>query len=114
MAFMTTALRVRQFIVRWCGLSIDRVREEHTLFGDLGLDGDDAAELLEGLEAAFDVSLRDLQNRFGGEGFHPGAVRLWVKQEIQRGAAEDVAGLAPLPVKDLVDRIAGSSRTQHE
>jgi len=63
--------RVRQFVSDRTGARLDRVQLETRLRADLGVDGDDARELLDAFSREFDVDPSGLQfdEHFGSEGF---------------------------------------------
>ena len=99
--------RVRRLVARETGVRPERIRPESTLFGDLGVDGDDADELFEAFAAEFRVDLGPLQlsRHFGGEGIALGDLLrlpalLW---RLARGVdPHDAAGKVPIRVADMV------------
>ena len=62
---------VRAFVAKQCGVPAATLKPETTLFGDLGLDGDDATEFFEAFREQFVVDLTglDLRLHFGPEGW---------------------------------------------
>jgi acyl carrier protein len=60
---------VREFVATARYTSVDKVTLDKSLFHDLGVDGDDAVELINGFAAQFNVSLDgfDYQKYFGAE-----------------------------------------------
>jgi acyl carrier protein len=60
---------VREFIASTLSTSVEKVTLEKSLFHDLGVDGDDALDLINGFSVKFNVSLKgfDFQKYFGNE-----------------------------------------------
>lgn len=60
---------VRAFVATARSTSVEEVSLNKSLFHDLGIDGDDAVELINGFAIRFDVSLDgfDFQKHFGAE-----------------------------------------------
>jgi hypothetical protein len=93
-----------------------RVRMDSTICGELGVDGDDAAELIEEFAKHFSVDLSgyDHKRYFGPEGFNPFAM-LWVLLlQLLGRTPEQAAGLCPLTVGDLVAAAAAGRWIKHE
>src|SRR3954453_7075274 len=63
------AQEVLRFVADRCGVRKDKLTLDTTLFGDLGMDGDDADEFFEDFSKRFKVDLRglDLPKHFGSE-----------------------------------------------
>lgn len=88
------------FGVRVRDLSLDT-----TLFGDLGMDGDDATEFFQRFAEVFEVDLTDLDlsKHFNPEGWGcllslPASIRAW-----QSGDPHSAAGLIPISIRDLTE-----------
>ena len=66
--------RIAQFVANQAGVPLDRVRPDTRVETDLGVTGDDAAELLEAYAQEFHVDLSALEflRHFGPEGCLPG------------------------------------------
>jgi acyl carrier protein len=62
---------IRDFVAVECGVPAETLTSETTLFGDLGIDGDDAIEFFEAFQERFGVDLASLDMRryFGPEGW---------------------------------------------
>ena len=96
-----------QFVATQTGVGPDRVRLDTTLFGDLGIDGDDAWDFIEAFHEEFQTDMRgfNYSTHFGPEGcFPPVAIFYWI-----RGLAvgrHKAAGLVPVTVRDLVEAAA--------
>lgn len=95
--------RVHRFVADRLGVPSHRLTRATTLFGDLGVDGDDAAELLEAFGEAFGIDPTDLElaRHFGPEGLWPWTVAEWLRQAARSGTREDRAGLRPITLGDL-------------
>lgn len=95
--------RVSQFVADFTCVPPNKIGEETTLFGDLGVDGDDGVELLVRFGEEFDVDLSsvDLSKHFGPEGGAPWAIFAWIAYACRRGSAEQKARLVPITVGDL-------------
>jgi hypothetical protein len=81
-----------------------------TLFGDLGVDGDDGDEFLVAFMKRFSVDMSGYRgNRhFGPEGFVPWAPLVWLLLALRlrrepKSTPESRAGLIPVPVQVLID-----------
>jgi len=96
--------QVTAFVAELVGIDRHRLHLRSTIFGDLGVDGEDAAELMEEFARSFHVDLSgyDHWRYFGPEGFNPVAT-LWVGLRQLAGlSSEEAAGLDPLTIRDLV------------
>lgn len=96
--------RVVAFVAQQSGVSVDRLRPETTLFGDLGTDGDDGIDLLDDFarEFSIDLSRCDATRYFGPEGLVPWFVFCLVIWAFRRGTPEERARLQPISIADLV------------
>jgi acyl carrier protein len=96
--------RIASFVADEVGVARGRVRWSTTLFGDLGVDGIDAAELMEKFAAEFHVDLSEYDHNryFGPEaGFNPAASLWMVLMHLLAQTPEQAAGLRPLTIGDL-------------
>lgn len=96
--------RVREFVADQRGVDVEKVSEATTLFGDLGLDGDDATEFFQAFARAFqvDISEFDFSRFFGREGLTLAAPLIWLRQAMRNGTPEERAGFAQITVGQLV------------
>src|SRR5687768_14916691 len=99
---------VKAFIARECSGRVERIRLDTTLFGDLGIDGDDADELFAAFSREFDVDLTELElsKHFGPEGLplNPWKVfQSWLRYISRKGTPEERAGVIPITVAQLVE-----------
>lgn len=96
--------RVYRFVPEWTRTPVEELEPETTLFGDLGVDGDDARDLLRAFARTFDVDLGAVpfHRHFGPEGFTPLALGHWLAQVGRSGSPEAKAGLQPVHLRDLV------------
>lgn len=95
---------VAAFVAEFIGVDRHQLRLRTTIFGDLGVDGEDAAELMERFARRFHVDLTgyDHWRYFGPEGFNPVAT-LWVAlRQLVGLSSEEAAGKDPLTIQDLV------------
>lgn len=101
---MELQTRVIDFLSNEVGVRASDLSLETTLFGDLRLDGDDAAELLEkfGREFSVDLSQFHLSDHFGPEGVWPWTVIQWLAPAFRRGTPEERSRLKPITIADLV------------
>ena len=87
----------------------ERITPRTTLFGDLGIDGDDGDEILGRFSKRFGVDTGTIQPvHFGCEGIVPWAPLMWIHQAWlgmkEKGSTpESRAGLVPITVQDLID-----------
>ena len=109
---MTLALehRVRAFVAQYTATDPDQLLLDTTLFGDLGVDGEDASELFEAFAREFNVDISgfDHSRYFGPEvGAFPllHLVQL-IRTHIMRHDPHAVAGVEPIAIRDLVERRA--------
>lgn len=78
---------------------------EDTLFYDLGIDGDDAADFFEEFGKAFQVDLTDfkIEKYFGPEASDPfSSIATWVRGW-RTGDHHSAAGVVPITLRDLVE-----------
>ena len=101
-------VRVRDFVAAERGVTATRVTPQSTLFGDLGLDGDDAYEFFVAFKEQFDVDLKDLDldRHFGPEGMYPWTPLYWIILALRSGTPEVKARKEPITVADLVNAAA--------
>ena len=100
----TLSERVLEFVAAEAGVSRSRLSESTTLFGDLSIDGDDAAEFLAAFARTFrvDVSRLNLGDHFGPENLSLSWPKTWLRYLFSRGAPERRAGLRPVTVGTLI------------
>jgi acyl carrier protein len=93
-----TEVAVRQVIAEQCGVTPQKVCLHTRLAEDLGVDGDDATELLSSIADRFKVDFSGLRydRHFGPEGFF---ISLAVRDTIKPSPHY------PLTVQDLVDAV---------
>lgn len=96
--------RVVDFIARELSVPLQRLEPDTTLFGDLGVAGDDGVDLMESFsrEFAVDIDAFEAGRHFGPEGFSPIAFVHWILDLLTPGTPEERAGLVPITVRDLV------------
>src|SRR5688572_11191819 len=99
--------RVRALVAAETGTRPERITPSTTLFGDLGIDGDDAHELFEAYATEFGVDLTDLELRrhFGPEAWPPWALLIlpiWVLWMMRPGDPHKKGGVLPITLNDLV------------
>lgn len=87
-----------------------RLNPHTTLFGDLGVDGDDSDELLGAFMTRFSVDMTAYRGdrHFGPEGFAPWTplfwlVLAWRARAEKRSTPESRARLLPITIQDLID-----------
>ena len=98
---------VVQLVAQQTGVPSERISPQTTLFGDLGIDGDDAAELLAAFAEQFRVDLSEFESRrhFGGEGMWPHQIPLFfwrLFRSIRGDEPHEIGGVVPVRVGDLV------------
>ncbi|MNN75417.1 hypothetical protein D3C81_1917210 [compost metagenome] len=100
----STAEEVTEFIARFVCTPSKGLSASTTLFGDLGVDGDDADELLAAFGKRFNVDLStlDVGKHFGSESTWPWAFFYWLRLWSRPGTPEQKAGLSPISIADLV------------
>lgn len=92
------------FVAEQVGVSATKLSDETTLFGDLGVDGDDGVEFLRQFSEHFQVDISSLQvgNYFGPEGIPLWAPFSWVVLAFRSGSPEERARLKPIAMGLLV------------
>ena len=95
---------VYRFVAEWTRYPAEKLEPGTTLFGDLGVDGDDARDLLRAFARTFEVDLGAFPflRHFGPEGFTIRALAHWLAQVVKGGSPEARAGLEPVHLRDLV------------
>jgi acyl carrier protein len=81
-----TELRVIEFVARQCRVKPEKLDPNMTLLDGLGVDGDDAFDFFTSFSNEFGVDLSglNLNDHFGPEGWHPGALIQWLKVLLPR------------------------------
>lgn len=85
------------------------ITRKTTLFGDLGIDGDDGDEILAAFMKRFQVNMSSCRPvHFGMEGLLPWAPLSWIRQawiahKNKCSTPESRAGLVPITVQNLID-----------
>lgn len=102
---------IADFVACFVGVSAERLSSSTTLFGDLGVDGQDGIDLFVAFGKRFyvDLSALDTTRHFGAEGFGPRALLHWVVLWLRAGTPEEKARLSPVTIADL-QRAAESGR----
>ena len=97
--------RLVVFVGDFTGVPHDSISQNTTLYGDLGIDGDDAVDLIADLKREFSIDFSDFlfDRHFGTEGLTPFAFVQWFTYAIRTGTPEARAGLSPIRICDLVD-----------
>lgn len=98
------------FVAEFWGVDRSRLRENTTLFGDLGIDGDDGHELFLEFSRRFDVDLStlDMSRHFGPEatGCLPVTLFHWIYIAYLRHrygmSEEESCGLVAVTIADLI------------
>ena len=96
---MATFEDVQRFFCDSCRVSTEQVTPRTRLLHDLGIDGDDAVEILTDFSKRFGVDLSSLpfQRHFGSE---LGAGIRWLVRKVLGGNA---IRLVPITLQDLID-----------
>lgn len=102
---------VLALVIHETGTRADCIRPQTTLFGDMGVDGDDGIELLRQFERKFGVDMTACRpNRhFGPEGFAPWAPLYWsllapmVRQHVGSRTVIDGRHLIASRMPDVLD-----------
>jgi acyl carrier protein len=102
--------QIISFVAKETGIRLSNVKPETTLFGDIGIDGDDGLELLGAFERYFTVDMSPcrLERHFGPEGLSPWSpfywtVFIWRTITERDSTSESRARLIPIRVQDLID-----------
>jgi hypothetical protein len=101
--------QVKAFVAEFIGVDRHQLHLGSTIFGDLRVDGDDAANLIEEFARRFSVDLTGYDHRryFGTEEFNP-AGTLWVAlRQLVGLSPEKAAGLDPVTIQSLVESARG-------
>ncbi|MBM3116141.1 acyl carrier protein [Jeongeupia naejangsanensis] len=95
---------VKAFIATFTGCTRESVQPESTLFGDLGIDGDDAVEFFESFSKKFEIDITgfNFQHHFGTEGSGALAAFNWIKMLFRTGSPEDKACIEAITIENLV------------
>jgi acyl carrier protein len=95
---------IADFVASFVGVPSERITASTTLFGDLGVDGEDGSDLLVGFGEHFNVDLSalDVTKHFGPEGLWPWAPLYWILLWLRPGTPEKKARLSPITIADLV------------
>ena len=100
---------VLDFVSEFTGVGRPRIALTTTLFGDLGIDGDDGHDIMAAFAEKFQVDMSEfrLNRHFGTEGLsvHAPLVFLWwLMSWIFRAkqSPEERAGLEPVRISDLI------------
>lgn len=96
--------QIRQFVAAFTGASAAQIDARTTLFGDLGINGDDGDELLACFGERFNVDMSAFEQckHFGSEGFWPWAPLHWLLLRLRKGTPEQKSGRMAISVADLV------------
>lgn len=101
---------VIDFVADYTGVKRERLTLPTTLFGDLGVDGQDGWELIASFGRRFEVDLSNFQagQHFGPEGFPIYAPLVWfwwliTGQFGKQRAPEERARLKPIHISDLIE-----------
>lgn len=96
--------RVLEFVARERITRVGRLSLATTLLGDLGIDGDDAGDLLKAYASEFNVDLSDFDffRHFGPEGLGCNFPIVWAHALFRTGTPEQRVGLTAISIGDLV------------
>jgi hypothetical protein len=100
---------VAAFVADFTSHPIKQIKPQTTLFGDLGIDGDDGDEILSTFMQRFAVDMSSYRPiHFGPEGFVPWAplywlVILWRTIFEKNSTPESRSRLMPITIQDLID-----------
>jgi len=102
--------QVRDFLCKQWRVSPERLTPGSRLLHDLGIDGDDASEILADFGEHFGVDLSSFpfQRHFGSE---LGAGSRWVVRKVFGG---DAVRLSPVTLQDLIDAANRGRWIEHE
>jgi len=97
--------RVKELLVESVGVSEHEVSPEATLFGDLGIDGDDAYDLFVDFAERFAVDMTGfvLSRHFGPEAGGNPVTALYIMARTLLYGPHRAAGVVPVKVADLVE-----------
>jgi len=97
------------FVAEFTSYTATKIKPTTTLFGDIGIDGDDGDAILTAFKERFRVDMAGCRPvHFGAEGFMPSAPldwirQLWVSLEEKDSTPESRVGLVPITVQDLIE-----------
>ncbi len=97
------------FVADFTRHPIERIKPQTTLFGELGIDGDDGDEILTAFMKRFAVDMTSYRGvHFGPEGFIPWAPLYWLvllmRSRVEKPSTpESRARLVPITIQDLID-----------
>jgi hypothetical protein len=97
------------FVADFTRNPVECIKPQTTLFGDLGIDGDDGDEILSAFMRRFDVDMSSCRPvHFGPEGFVPWAPLYWLalawrSRAEKQSTPESRARLMPITIQDLID-----------
>jgi len=99
--------QIIDFVSKKTGVSTTRIQLHTTLFGDLGIDGDDARDFFLRFSQRFNVNVTAFNFRchFGDEGFNPlyFPVLLWnVFRSLRGDDPHEIAKVEPITISKLV------------
>ena len=99
-----TDSEVLDFVAGFVGIPSVQISAATTLFGDLGIDGEDGSNFMVAFGEQFNVDLSALAvtKHFGSEGLWPWAPLHWLALWLRPGTPEQKARLLPITVSDLV------------
>lgn len=102
--------RVIDFVAHHACARREQLKRDTTLFGDLGMDGQDGWEFMEAFGQEFDVDLSRFRadRHFGPEGLPVWAPLAWLfclpfLMVHKPAPPEERAGLRPIRIEDLID-----------
>lgn len=99
------------FVADFTGFAPGKIKQESTLFGDLGVDGADGWELVDAFGKEFSVDIRNFHSdrHFGPEGLPLSAPFQWLWylvswpfKKSDKRTPEKAAGLKPIQIADLI------------
>lgn len=97
------------FVAEFTRYPAAKITPRTTLFGDIGIDGDDGDEILAAFMERFQVDMSACRPvHFGIEGFVPWALLHWIYQAWlarteKNSTPESRAGLIPITVQDMIE-----------
>ena len=96
--------QVIDFVATFAHAAHDDLSLNATLFGDLGIDGDDAVDFLQQFSNRFGVAMEGVKvnHYFGPEGRTPWFFVNWLSSLFRSGSPEQKAGLIPITIRDLI------------
>lgn len=96
--------QVMDFVAKEVPVNRTKISPSTTLFGDLGIDGDDALEFLQAYAEHFGVNIEGLKftDHFGPEGFEMLRFLWIIIQTIKWNDPHTAAGKVPITIEDLI------------